>query len=210
MDNSGFNRQISEDEGSFSIASEAYSPKPVHNNTVDRVAAVDRSLASAEDTPQRLSQHKVITIKHQDTVDTDSFLEESPVSPPPAYHEAIDFESALETPHIPEQSAVVETETEMILPDLNESTDVTATATAPEMEANGLDLDVDREFTMPTYSSPITMTNGVGGSEAVVEDGDDLSLDATVNVTSTDRELEDEVSCCYLPLSQPWSDCIII
>jgi len=54
------------------------------------------------------------------------------------------------------------------------------------------------------------MTNGVGGSEAVVEDGDDLSLDATVNVTSTDRELEDEVSCCYLPLSQPWSDCIII
>ena len=194
MGNSGFSRQISEDEGSFSIASEAYSPKPVHSPG-------ERGFAAAEGTPLPLSQHKVITMKHQDTVDTDSFLEESTVEAPPSYQEVIRSEASVTQPDIQEKQVVaIEPEAEVILPDLNESVETPPSIDpTPEIETNGLDLNVDNEFTMPTYSSSVTTTNGVNGSDTIVGDGDDISLDATVNVTSTDRELEDEVGLSENP-----------
>lgn len=138
-----------------------------------------------------MTQQNVITIRHQDTVDSvgnDSFLQAEKTLLPPSYNEVVDVEPVIQ------QEASHELET---LPTSSSfEFDYSPYTIGDSFKAESLLYETDdasismdetnTDLDTPTYNFDTSLTNGVG-------DGDDLSLDATVHVTSTDREIEDEV-----------------
>lgn len=182
FDGGTMTRQISEDEGSFSIASEPHSPRNYHRVTNDESSyTYDDNYLLSSDT--HVNQQNIITMKHQDTIDSNE-AEHSMLSVhPPPYNEVMNGSSAsYHSPHHKEGQRLGDSGRSPYLVDETYNTGSTSYA-----------FTLDTGNTV-TPSAPPHQQNGHKETRAKTADGDDISLDATVNITSTDRELEDEVS----------------
>lgn len=184
FDSRNMNRQISEDEGSFSLASEPQSPRNPHRVTAEEQYGYnDNYLMTTAD--NHVNQQSIITMKHQDTIDSNAEQEHSLSVLPPSYNEYVNGNA--ESYHSSNGDGL------MLGGGSGKSS---ATGNVPYASGTAA-----YEFTLDTTNTVLeAQQNGhqepMTTTTEKATDGDDISLDATINITSTDRELEDEVRSC--------------
>eukprot|EP00111_Clytia_hemisphaerica_P018200 TCONS_00053826-protein len=187
-----FNRQVSEDQGSYSIGGEAYSPEPIRHEITTPLPTYQSTIE-----PSPPTQHTVITMQHQETLDTDSCHGEAGLVPP-SYEDVVNTTTIENDAGDSDKYSVheVEQETEMeSTPPITSSIDYQVETDLPEAD---LPQASSSEPPTPPSTNGFSLTNGHA-------EGDDLSLDATINITSTDEGgLGDEMESMFNKLTSEY------